>query len=161
MALYGGDASELNLYRFYEEERINLFGQQIDYYVLSRGANVDPLYNEPAPSWSFTQYGLVGAVTYQAMDNRDPSVRDEGLEINFDAECYFAYNEWSKRIGAAKPPKEGDVLFCMGQYFDVVNAASGGNFVDTVNVVGFKILLKRREKFDPNRKFVSEGGLLP
>lgn len=160
MALYGGNASELNLYRFYEEERINLFGQQIDYYVLSRGANVDPLYSEPAPSWSFTQYSLVGAVTYQQMDNRDPSVRDEGLVIEFDAEAYFAYNEWEKRIGA-KIPKEGDVLFCMGQYFDVVNAASGGNFVDTVNVVGYKMLLRRREKFDPNRKFVSEGGLIP
>jgi len=160
VALYGGNASELNLYRFYEEERINLFGQQIDYYVLSRGANVDPLYSEPAPSWSFTQYSLVGAVTYQQMDNRDPSVRDEGLVIEFDAEAYFAYNEWEKRIGA-KIPKEGDVLFCMGQYFDVVNAASGGNFVDTVNVVGYKMLLRRREKFDPNRKFVSEGGLIP
>lgn len=161
MALYGGDANELSLYRSFEEERINLYGQQIDYYVLSRGANVDPLYNEPAPSWSFTQYGLVGAITYQAMDNRDPSVRDEGFEINYDAEAYFAYNEWSKRIGAARPPKEGDVMFCMGQYFDVVNAASGGNFVDTLNVVGYKLLLKRREKFDPNRKFQSEGGLLP
>jgi hypothetical protein len=160
VALYGGDASELNLYRSFEEERINLFGQQIDYYVLSRGGNVDPVYNEPAPSWSFTQYSLVGAVTFQQMDNRDPSVRDEGFVVEWDGEAYFSYNEWDKVIGA-KPPKEGDVLYAMSQYFDVVNAASGGNFVDTVKVVGYKILLRKRAKFDPPRKFVSEGGLLP
>lgn len=160
MALYGGDASELSLYRSFEEERINLFGQRIDYYVLSRGANVDPVYNEPAPEWSFTQYELVGAVTYQQSDNRDPSVRDEGFVVEFDGEAYFSFNEWSKVIGA-KPPKEGDVLYAMGNYFDAVNADSGGNFVDTVNAVGYKIVLKKRAKFDPSRKFVSEGGLIP
>jgi hypothetical protein len=155
MAIYGPSASELNLYRLYEDERINLFGQQIDYYVLNRGANVDPVYNEPTPEWNFHQYGMIAAVTYQEMDNRDPSVRDEGFDIDYDAEVYLSYNEWSRVVGE-KVPKEGDVLFAMNEYFDVVNAGKGGNFIDTVKVVGYKILVKKRSKFTPERKFTSE-----
>jgi hypothetical protein len=155
MPLYGGSASELTLYRSYEEERINLFGQVGDYYVLSKSTNVDPLYNEPTPDWSFTQYSLVMAITYQQMDNRQPSVRDEGLEVDFDAEVFFSYNEWNRIVGALVP-KEGDVLFLMDEYFDVVNAGSGGNFIDTVRVVGYKLMVKKRSHFAPDRKFTPE-----
>lgn len=155
MPLYGGSASELTLYRSYEEERINLFGQVGDYYVLSKSTNVDPLYNEPTPEWAFTQYSLVMAVTYQEMDNRQPSVRDEGLEVEYDAEVFVSYNEWARVVGA-KVPKEGDVLFLMGEYFDVVNAGKGGNFIDAVTVVGYKLQVKKRSKFTPDRKFTPE-----
>jgi hypothetical protein len=152
MALYGGDAGELTLYRGFEEERINLFGQTCTYYILSRGQNVDPLYNEPDPNWSFENYTLTAAVTYQEMDNRDPAVRDEGFIVEYDAEVFIAYNEWASAVGKGLP-KEGDVLQIMNEYFDVVNAGKGGNFVDTVDQVGFKLQVKKREKFEPNRKF--------
>lgn len=156
MALYGPSAKELLLYRSFERERLSLFGQQIDYYVLSRGTNVDPVYNEPEPDWAFTAYSLVAGVTYQQMDNRDPSVRDEGFVVEFDAEAYIAFDAWRAAVGTAVP-KEGDVLFAMAEYFDVVNAASGGNFVDTVQVVGYKLLLRKRAKFAPQRKFEPES----
>lgn len=159
MAIYGPSAKELRLYRSFERERINLFGQQVDYYVLSRGSNVDPVYNEPTPEWNFATYSLIAAVTYQQMDNRQPSVRDEGFVVEFDAEAYIAYNDWVAAVGAgAAAPKEGDVMFAMAEYFDVVQFGSGGNFVDTVNAVGYKLLLKKRTKFAPQRKFVSESG---
>ncbi len=153
MALYGGSTGELSLYRSYEEERINLFGQACTYWVLVRGANVDPVYNETDPNWAFnTPYNLIAAVTYQQMDNRQPSVRDEGFDIDFDADVFIAHNEWATKVGTAVP-KEGDVLSIMEEYFDVVNAGKGGNFIDTPQVVGYKIQVKKRSKFTPDRKF--------
>ena len=153
MALYGGSTNELSLYRSYEEERINLFGQACTYWVLVRGANVDPVYNETDPNWSFrTPYNLIAAVTYQQMDNRQPSVRDEGFDIDFDADVFIAHNEWATKVGT-EVPKEGDVLLIMEEYFDVVNAGKGGNFIDTAKVVGYKIQVKKRSKFTPERKF--------
>jgi hypothetical protein len=82
-------------------------------------------------------------------------VRDEGFEVEYDAEVFVSYNEWARVVGA-KIPKEGDVLFLMGEYFDVVNAGKGGNFIDSVTVVGYKLQVKKRTKFTPDRKFTPE-----
>ena len=158
MALYG-DQDHIVLKRW-EEERISLTGQDCEYYSLIRGANVDPLYNEPFPNTTTGQLGekfrlnftFIGAIIFEEKDNREPTVREEGFDVDYDAELFVSVNEWDGKAGIGFKPKEGDVLYSMGHFFDVVKKGSGGNIVDTVNYVGYKLTLKRREKFVPERK---------
>lgn len=144
--------------RLWEDERFYLTGPVVQYYSLTRGANVDPLYAEP-DSWVFADpVALKVAITYQQSDNRQPGVLDEGETIDYDAECFVAINEWERRFLTTAPvvrrPKEGDVLYVTerNKYFDVVNVGKGGNVVDTGSHVGFKFFLRTKEKFVPERK---------
>jgi len=158
MALYGDQ--DKTVMRRWEEERYSLTGQDCEYYSLIRGSNVDPLYNEPYPDTSTGALGeqfrlnftFIGAITYQERDNRDPAVRDEGFYAEYDAELYVAINEWEKTAGTEFQPKEGDVIYGMGLFFDVVKKGTGGNIIDTVKYVGYQLMLKRRTKFVPERK---------
>ena len=151
----GGD--ELTYMRFLEAERIGLTAQACMYYTLSRGRNVDPLYNEPDPNWYFDEFPMEFSILFQEMDNKDVSVRDEGENIEWDGECFVSHNEWFTKgpptmYGVERLPKAGDVINIMAHYFDVVKGASGGNEIDQIPTVGFKLLLKARSKFDAVRK---------
>lgn len=144
--------------RKWEDERFQLTGPVVQYYSLTRGANVDPLYAEP-DKWVFdTPVALKVTITYQQMDNRQPAVLEEGETIDYDGECFVALDEWERRFSPTDPvvrhPKEGDVIYVTerDQYFDVVNAGKGGNVVDTGSYVGFKFFLRTKEKFEPERK---------
>lgn len=155
-SLYPGNALELGLFRRYEDERIRLYGQDGQYFVLNRSVNIDPVYNEPTANgeedWKYTgPHALTFAVQYVEFTGREPGVRDEGLTIDYDAEAAVSYLQWDALFPAFRP-KEGDVVFVMGEYFDVVKQGRSGNLVDTVNVVGFQLMLKRRAQFTPERR---------
>lgn len=173
---------ELAYFQQVEQERINLVGPLCEYYSLNRGRNVDPLYGEPdndplyggssargtkqtdEASWNFAPNVSGGeaaltfqcSIEYQEMDRRQPSVRAEGFHVEYDAECYIPVLNWEDallgRSFAGRRPKEGDVIYVFDLWWDVVNAGSGGNVLDTTTVVGYKLLLKRRTKFTPERK---------
>jgi hypothetical protein len=155
MPLYPGNAQELVLFRRYEDERIRLYGQAGQYYVLNRARNIDPVYNEPTANgevWHYTgPFNLVFSVQYVEFANREPGVRDEGLTIEYDAEAAVSYLQWVAQFPTFAP-KEGDVVYVMGEYFDVVKQGRSGNLVDTVDVVGFQLMLKRRAQFTPERR---------
>lgn len=157
MALYPS-AQELSYVRSLESERIALTGQMVVYYTLIRGANVDPLYNEPDDSgWEYSRFRLRAAITYEEMDNTEISTRDEGLTVERDAEAFIAYNEWHSNgppvdFGADRLPKAGDVVHVMAQYFDVVRGSEGGSLIDQTKSVGFKLMLKKKAKFSAVRK---------
>lgn len=166
-----GTGAELNLTRFYEDERIKLSGQVIQYWVLNRGANVDPLYNEPTQAtndplygetyvpekpcgnWAYSQVQLIAAIEYQQYDNENPQVDENGLSKESDATMFLSYLQWDSVVGVSNGvPKEGDVVLAMNTYFDIKKAGSEGNLVDTANVVGYKLELVRRDKFAPEKK---------
>ncbi len=153
-------ATELAYYRSLEAERFGLTGQSCTYWSLTRSINVDPLYEEPFDfilgqgDWAYTQYTVVMAIEFQEEENEDVSVRDEGFDIDSTAVAYLSYNEWVANGGSAdsRSPKVGDVVLCMNKYFDVIKTGSSGNLIDRSSAVGFKFELKRRSKFDPDRK---------
>lgn len=159
MPLYPS-SQELDYVRTLEAERIKLSGQSVSYYTLTRGGNVDPLYGEPTDAgWLYDQFILTCAVTYQEMDNKEVGVRDEGMTVDFDAEAFIAYNEWESNgpptSFPGRRPKAGDVIYVMNQYFDIVKGSEGGNLIDQTKTTGFKLMLKKKAKFDAQRRLSS------
>ncbi len=126
MALYD-DRDQVYL-KSLEQERISLTGQDCIFYSLIRGANVDPLYGETLPDSNTGSIGLVyremflviGVIIFEQKDNRDPSVRSEGLIVDYDATMHIAINEWNEKRPSDFEPKEGDVVTGMGYYFDII-----------------------------------------
>lgn len=170
--------------RRYEEERIALVASVGEFYSLNRGANVDPLYDEPTndplyqddripgtpgdewphdttlrhnEAWEFLgPFFMDMAIEFQQVDNRQPTVRDEGKEVEWDALVSISRNEWEcvmeDSAVAGRIPKEGDVVFVQNVWWDVIKASTSGNIIDTVTHVGYRLEVKKRTKFTPERK---------
>jgi len=170
--------------RRWEEERIGLSAPVGEFYVLNRGANVDPLYNEPtndplyqddrtegmpgdewphnttlnyADSWEYEgPFMMDMAVEYQQSENRNPSVREEGKEAEWDAIIAISRNEWEKVMEAAgqvgRIPREDDVIFVQNEWWDITKKGTSGNTLDTAQTVGFRLEVRKRTKFTPERK---------
>jgi hypothetical protein len=181
-AIYGNCPEEIAYFKALEAERIALTAPDCEYYSLNRGRNVDPLYGEPdndplyggsSPrgtpqtdnkSWNFSPDVAGGepaltfqcAIEYEEMDKRQPSTRDEGKHLEYDADMFIAANTWEAalvgRPFAGRRPKEGDVVYVFELWWDVVNAGKGGNIIDTPVAVGYKLQLRRRSQFVPERK---------
>lgn len=163
------DDYEAGYMREIEAERMALSGPTCQYYSLNRGVNVDPLYNEPtadplygnqtggsmarhAEAFNFTgPVDVVCGVMYVEADQRSPSTDEGGTVIESDGEVYIARNEWEEKFPGRRP-KEGDVLYVNHNWWDVANAGSSGNVLDTQEFVGFKLIVKYRSKFMPDRK---------
>lgn len=176
---YDEDATYL---RSLEEERIELSGPTTEYYSLNRGTNVDTLYNEPdndwmyggtsprgtdqksEKSWNFSPNVLGGAdpleipssIQFEEMDGRTPMVRPEGFKADWDAILFITVNHWECYTAgttvAGREPKEGDVVYVWNLWWDVIKAGSGGNVLDSPSFVGYRLDLKKRTEFTPDRK---------
>lgn len=176
---YNEDATYL---RSLEEERIELVGPPCEYYTLNRGKNVDALYGEPTndplyggssprgsdsksnESWNFCPDILSGeeeitfpvAIEYQESDNRNPMVRTEGFLYEYDAIVSISRNHWEcaweDTTCAGREPKEGDVLYVYGEWFDVTKAGRSGYVLNSPDFVGYKLEVKKRTQFTPDRK---------
>ena len=143
-----------------EKERYGLSGPKATYYSLNRGQNVDPLYQEPR-GWSYEKFSIRVGIEYQEMESRDPSVREEGFETEYDAIVHIAKLEWDENCPTnlnesgttiVRRPKEGDVIYVQEEYFDVTKANSGGNVIDQPTFVGYKVELRKKIRFDAKRK---------
>lgn len=153
--------------RSLEYERRELVGVVGNYYQLIRGANVDPLYAEPTndPLYSATPLvdpdkrwvyqdpvDLTCTVEYVDSENRNPFMRDDGFTIEWTATMFVARNEWEAKVSSAIEPKEGDVVYVFDHWFDVVNVGKNGPILDSNHYVGWKMLLREKLPFTPERK---------
>ena len=174
------DDCELDYFRSLEAERIEQSGPTCVYYSLNRGSHVDALYGEPTndplyggasargsssvPAEAWNYYPPAGtddvsfsvAFEYQEQDNRNPAVRPEGFEAEYDAQMSIARDAWECAIEGlpidGRTPKEGDVAFVFGEWWDVVRANKGGNLLDTASHVGYRLELRKRTRYTPDRK---------
>ena len=168
--------------RALEEERIELVGPTCEYYSLNRGKNVDALYGEPTndplyggsstrgtPSkseeaWNFYPDASIGQETlefqcvieYQEFDNRQPLARTEGFVAEYDAVVSISRNPWECALDGTliegRLPKEGDVLYLFNEWWDVTKAGKSGYVLDSPEYVGYRLEVKKRTQFTPDRK---------
>ncbi len=135
-----------------DDENIKRSGSEIVYFSLSRGRNVDPLYNEPT-GWNYIEFCIVaGHIEFQEVDGRDVSVRDEGLETQLDAKINISAIEWDGNSPVNRIPKAGDVIDVQEQFWDVVKGNSAGNAIDRPDFTGYQLELRKRLKFIAQRK---------
>lgn len=165
---------DIALFRGWEAERNALAAPTGLYYSLVRGAHVDPLYREPTadplyggPSTGSDArhpdafghagpYSVVMAVVFERSTGRDAQADEAGVEAHYDGEIGIAYNEWAAKVPAGVLPKEGDVVSVNGEWWDVTNANPGGYVTDAgrADNVGYKLQVKKRDRFTPDRKVV-------
>lgn len=182
MSLVYGCCEDIEYLKSLEEERIELVGPDAEYYSLNRGHNVDKLYGEPvndplyggsAPrgtpsraeeSWNFYPNLSSGqpaliikcSIEYQEYDNRNPSVREEGLYVEYDAAVVISKNHWDRAIKdlpiSTREPKEGDVIYVFNIWWDVIKVGRQGYIMDTPEFTGYRFDVKKRTHYTPDRK---------
>lgn len=175
-------AQDLAYFRALEAERIALVAPDVEYYQVVRGAHVGRPNVEPtvaalwggvgsagalesdAAAWIFRPDVAGGAapvafpavVEFQEVDGRQVAVREEGMTVEYDATVVVAWDLWACAIVgtalAGATPKEGDVLYGAGRWWDIVAANAGGVVAALSAGTGWKLALKRRGGFVPERK---------
>ena len=155
--MFDSIASEMN----------NIAGTAIDYYALDKQKTKrDALYDEPIQYVWRGPYKLKAYVTWP---ESTPDAREEGMKSDFEGTT-----AWLARAdieGLRMPyPQEGDIIRFWavpyfnsagvdglavpnaGYYFDCLDVDDDGHIFDQASFVGFKIELKRRTEFTPERK---------
>jgi len=118
-------------------------------------------------SWNFcpdiangdSDFYVRAILEYVEFDNRNVSVRPEGKQVEWDAMMSMSVNEWEcsiEKSGMAcmtgRKPKEGDVLYAMEEWWDVVKVGKSGYVLASPLAVGYKFELRKRSQFVPERK---------
>lgn len=159
MAVYTPTQGEVGLHHFYEDERIGLSGQEGEYYTVNRARNVDPLYNEPTANpggWGFEPvFKAIFAVEFETADNVEVEVQDRGYHEDANVKITVSYLEWQRKspdLVKYPQPKEGDIVYVMGRYFDIVKAKDKGRLVHSNTPSGYVIEGRQRTKHLPQRR---------
>lgn len=148
-------------------EHVRITGTPLDYYALNREKSKnDPLYNEAEDRVYDGPFRISGFIEYP---ENAPEVRDEGVRFVWNSLCWLprrALEEANCPI-----PNEGDVVVAWqtpfmkdwstgfqtnvpgAQYaFDCVNVNDDGHLFDNASFVGYRIELRRRTEFTPERR---------
>ena len=164
-----GQPQELALFDSVAQEQIEISGTSIDYWSInSPDSERDVLYGEPKVRRFAGPYRF--KVNFTA-PSQTPQVREEGLTSTWDASAWVPRKSFED--AHAPIPSEGDVLHSWdlpiyeamstmeqrslpgaGYYFDVMTAEPESYIADTPNFVGYKLTLKRRAEFTPERRLV-------
>ncbi len=135
-------------------------GTEVNYYSIERGkGKFDPLYGEYKERVFEGPWRLPGKVT---MPQQTPRSDESGYTVEFDADCTIARVHFDENN--APYPIEGDVVEFWrtayhdvdsrgrGLFFDVIKVLNDGHVNDTATFVQFKLILKRRPQFTPERR---------
>jgi hypothetical protein len=148
-------------------EVTNIAGTALEYFALDKEKTKrDALYDEPTQYVWRGPYKLKAFVTWP---DGVPEAREEGMKTNFENST-----AWLSRLDVESIrmpyPAPGDIVKFWsvpffrsvsvgglavpnaGYYFDVLDADDDGHIFDQASFVGFKLELKRRTEFTPERK---------
>lgn len=160
---------EHDLFDSIAQEHVNIAGTDIDYYSHNvKGSTRDALYDEPVERVFGGPFRVKGYIVWP---DTTPDVRMEGWRTIVNAEAWIARKEIEDKRCPA--PSETDVLRIWntpffndwavdgedvpnaGYYFDVLNVNDDGHLFDSPQFVGFKMILKRRTEFTPERRITN------
>lgn len=96
---------------------------------------------------------------YVDADDRNPMVRPEGKVAECDATMAIANVHWECYVNQGdlvcvqgRSPKEGDVCYVIGRWWDVVKVGESESMFSSMVVTGYGFQLKKRTQFTPDRK---------
>lgn len=160
---------EHDLFDSIAQEHVNIAGTDIDFYSHNvKGSTRDALYDEPVERVYGGPFRVKGYVVWP---DTTPDVRMEGWRTVVNAEAWIARKEIEDKRCPA--PSETDVLRIWntpffnnwavdgedepnaGYYFDILNVNDDGHLFDSPQFVGFKMILKRRTEFTPERRITN------
>lgn len=161
---------EHDLFNSIAQEHSGIAGTEIDFFSHNIGkATRDPLYDEPLKRVYEGPFRVKG---YIAWPDTTPEVRMEGWRTVVNAEAWIARKEIEDQH--CPVPSETDVLRIWkipffdkewsvdsdnvpnsGYFFDVLNVNDDGHLFDSAQFVGFRLTLKRRSEFTPERRITN------
>ena len=161
------DDRELFLIDGYANEHVRIIGTNIEYWALDiLGSKKDPLYGEPIER-NFK--GPFKYTVWLSYTESVPEAREEGLVERYQPVAWLP----RKMVEEANAgvPLEGDVLRAWnipfyalygtadheappnsGYFFNVVDVDTDGQVFDNPSFVGYKLQLRRRTEFTPERR---------
>jgi hypothetical protein len=166
------DCENEELFACWAKEHTDASGTVIDYWQHDNvRTKLDPLYNEPTKRiWK----GPFRIKVFAEWPDQAFEVREEGARVFWDAKIYMprlTVEGADMEFG----PAEGDVLllwdipffdaYAQGAdfnipkakyYFDVVGVVETGHALDNAEFTGFKLDIKRRTEFTPERRLFNE-----
>lgn len=160
---------EHDLFSSIAQEHVNIAGTDVDYFHHNVDrATRDPLYDEPLKR---VYDGPFRIKAFVAWPDTSPEVRMEGWRTVVNAEAWIARKELEDQHCPA--PSETDVLRLWnipfyadwatdgdnppnaGYFFDVLNVNDDGHLFDSSQFMGFRLTLKRRTEFTPERRITN------
>lgn len=149
------------------QEHVQILGTDIDYFSHQVGDSTrDALYDEPVKRAYQGPFRLKG---YIAWPDSQPEVRMEGWRTTFSAEAWIPRKDFED--GHCPDPSETDVLRIWkipyydknwsvdgdnvpnsGYFFDILNVNDDGHLFTSPTFVGYRLVLKRRTEFTPERR---------
>lgn len=163
------DAAEGPMFDSVANEHLGIIGTDIEYFSLDvKGSVKDPLYNEAKTRAYKGPFKVKGFIEYP---ENAPEIREEGIRAVWNAQAWIPRRALEE--AGCPVPNEGDVLriwktpfYDQGwaggndthaipgamYAFDCVNINDDGHLFDNPNFVGYKIELRRRSEFTPERR---------
>lgn len=159
----GGATVERRLWDSVAQEPAKLSGMRFRLYSIRRAKNRHPLYGEPSVGgdWEFSgPWEMACTLDYAQGDAIQPEASTEGLRKTSNAVLWVARKEFED--ASAPEPKIGDVVdfwemppFAGAaeiRFWDVTQANPDGNMFTIETFVMWRIELKVKTTFDPERK---------
>lgn len=165
-------AENEDLFACWNQEHTDVSGTTVDYWVQDLiNSKLDPLYNEPELRvWA----GPFRFKAFLEWPEKTFETREEGARALWETQIYVPRLsiEESNLPGF---PREGDVARIWqipffdqyaqgvdfnipgaGYYFDVINVNEDGHALDNFEFTRFKLTLKRRTEFTPERRVLNQ-----
>lgn len=170
--VFAFDCENEDLFDCWTQEHTEASGTVVDYWQHDNvNTKLDPLYNEPIKRvWK----GPFRIKVFAEWPDQAFEVREEGARVFWDAKVFIA-RLTVEQSNMGLGPTEGDVLKLWdipffdvyaqgvdfdipkaGYYFDVVGVVETGHPLDNANFTGFKLDIKRRTEFTPERRLFNE-----
>jgi hypothetical protein len=159
---------ELFLFDTWTQERTTIEGTDVEYYSLDvLGSKKDPLYNEPVEPVFKGPYKLRIVVFNIEFT---PEAQERGFRHIYSAAAWIPRR--TVEDASMGFPHEGDALRIWrtpffdrftepekmidgtGFYFDVIKVDADGHPFDEPGFVGFRLEMKRRTEFNPDRRLL-------
>lgn len=149
------------------QEPARLSGTPIRFYSLRRAKARHSLYGEPSQDgeeWNFSgPWEMYATIDYDQPGDNSQDAGSEGLQVQSDSTMEIARKEFED--SGSPFPKVGDVIEMWSErefsavqtrFWDVVDADPAQNIFSSEVYLMWKVSLKRRTRFTPQRKTEGE-----